>query len=571
MLLLSIGMASGTIIPGIPDKDLPFVSICTPTFNRRPFWPIAIKCFEEYTYPKDKIEWIIVDDGSDKIEDMVSHIPEVKYFRYEDQMVLGRKRNLMHSKSKGDIIVYQDDDDYYPPERITHAVETLLGSPEALAAGSSVLFLYFKHISQMYRFGPYGPNHATAGTFAFKRKLLETSKYDEHAALAEEKSFLKNYTVPFVQLDPLKTILVFSHEHNTFDKRELLASAPNPTCNPDMNITVKHILKNEEITKFFLNDIDDILAKYEPGEVKNKPEVLNQIKNLKATRQLQMEEQQKIREETMKNEDVKRVISDVETQMKENNLHLTKICELNKRLIAKTRAIVDRVKGIELDDETKHLIELAEKQSIPMNMQISKTSFTVVQDESRLNMTPQDLNTIMNFIASNYIEMEFTINNDKTVQQIRQQNIPLAFNPHPSQNEKWVAIQKQHAKSQPQLVDVPTINPEELLLENESYEVKTVVLQTKCTISTAKKALEAKNNDVIQAIMNIDDFISEETVENKIVATVGSGLDSESISQEISNEIQTIMKETGCNVDIAKKTYASCNEDLVDSILQIMG
>ena len=26
-------------------KELPFVSICTPTFNRRPFIPFAIKCF----------------------------------------------------------------------------------------------------------------------------------------------------------------------------------------------------------------------------------------------------------------------------------------------------------------------------------------------------------------------------------------------------------------------------------------------------------------------------------------------------------------------------------------------
>ena len=32
------------------------------------------------------------------------------------KMTLGKKRNLMHEKSKGDIIVYMDDDDYYPPD-----------------------------------------------------------------------------------------------------------------------------------------------------------------------------------------------------------------------------------------------------------------------------------------------------------------------------------------------------------------------------------------------------------------------------------------------------------------------
>ena len=59
-------------------KELPFVSICTPTFNRRPFIPFAIKCFMNQDYPKEKMEWIIIDDGTDKINDLVSNIPQVK-------------------------------------------------------------------------------------------------------------------------------------------------------------------------------------------------------------------------------------------------------------------------------------------------------------------------------------------------------------------------------------------------------------------------------------------------------------------------------------------------------------
>jgi glycosyltransferase involved in cell wall biosynthesis len=145
------------------SSQLPFVSICTPTFNRRPFWDMAIKCFNDYDYPKDRMEWIIIDDGTDKIEDLVSHIPQVKYFKYDSQMILGKKRNIMHDKTQGDIIIYQDDDDYYPPDRVSHAVHTLTENPKALCAGSSIVYVYFKHISQMYKFGPHGPNHATAG------------------------------------------------------------------------------------------------------------------------------------------------------------------------------------------------------------------------------------------------------------------------------------------------------------------------------------------------------------------------------------------------------------------------
>ena len=208
----------------------PLVSICTPTFNRRPFIPTMIKCIQNQTYPKEKMEWIIVDDGTDKIGDLLQNIPNiptVKYFPLNEKLTLGKKRNFTHSKCEGSFIVYIDDDDYYPPERISHAVETLQANRNALCAGSSEIYVYFKHIQAMYKAGPYGPNHATAGTFAFRKELLSKTQYNESASLAEEREFLKNYTIPFVQLDPMKTILVFSHNHNTFDKRKLLDTNTN--------------------------------------------------------------------------------------------------------------------------------------------------------------------------------------------------------------------------------------------------------------------------------------------------------------------------------------------------------
>jgi len=273
------------------DSSLPFVSICTPTFNRRPFYPMTIQCFENQTYPRDRMEWIIIDDGTDKIEDLVSHIPQVKYYKYDTKMNLGKKRNLMHEKSSGDIIIYMDDDDYYPPERVSHAVETLLKNPNALCAGSSEMFIYFKHIHAMYKFGPYGPNHSTAATFAFRRELLNQTRYDDYAALAEEKAFLKNYTIPFVQLDSMKTILVFSHVHNSFDKKTMLET-PNPYVTQS-NKTVDDFVKEPEIKEFFMNTIDSLLANYEPGKPENKPEVLRQIEELKQKRMEAIENHQK--------------------------------------------------------------------------------------------------------------------------------------------------------------------------------------------------------------------------------------------------------------------------------------
>jgi glycosyltransferase involved in cell wall biosynthesis len=267
------------------SSNLPNVSICTPTFNRRPFFKGLIQCIKDQDYPHNKLEWIIVDDGFDKVEDIIDEARKtlndikITYCYESEKMPLGKKRNYMHSKCSfqkdDDIIVYMDDDDYYPPDRVSHAVQRLNFKREALCAGSSEIFIWFNTLDKMYKFGPYGPNHATAGTFAFRRKLLKQSHYEDDAVLAEEKHFLKNYTVPFVQLDPFKTILVFSHEQNTFDKRRLI-SKDNAMCKESF-VKCKTLVTRKEQIDFYTQEIGEMLKDYDPGNVKHKPEVLKEI------------------------------------------------------------------------------------------------------------------------------------------------------------------------------------------------------------------------------------------------------------------------------------------------------
>ena len=263
------------------EEELPFVSVCTPTFNRRPFIESMFQCFRNQTYPLSRMEWIIVDDGTDKIQDLVeqSGISQIKYFPIENKMKLGEKRNFIHSKTTGSILVYMDDDDYYPPERVDHAVDMLRIHKTAMIAGASEIYIYFKHIQKMYQCGPYGKDHATAGTFAFRRQLLNETRYEDNASLAEERLFLKKFTIPMVQLDPLKTILVFSHVHNTFDKRNMLESM-HPQYFSESTKTVDDFIRQtseKNIRQFFMNDIDDKLKAYQPGEPGMKPDVLEQI------------------------------------------------------------------------------------------------------------------------------------------------------------------------------------------------------------------------------------------------------------------------------------------------------
>jgi glycosyltransferase involved in cell wall biosynthesis len=339
------------------QQTLPMVSICTPTFNRRPFIPMIIKCFEHQLYPKDRMEWIIIDDGTDKIGELVSHIPQVKYFKYEDKMTLGCKRNLLNEKATGDIIVYMDDDDYYPPERVQHAVETLQKNPKALCAGSSAMFIYFKHVNKMVQFGPYGPNHATAATFAFKRDLLKITRFDEKSSVAEEKKFLKDYTIPFVQLEPKKSILVFSHEQNSFDKRELLMQGPNPRMH-DSTLVPADFVKEADILKFFMDDINN-LASYEPGNPENKPDVIKQIAELKQNREVMIQEHMKKQAEHAEMMNKLQIASSLpaaQNKISEMSILIQQLTLENNQLTEKVTYLEDKMKQL-ISDRIKEKMQ----------------------------------------------------------------------------------------------------------------------------------------------------------------------------------------------------------------------
>ena len=146
----------------------------------------------------------------------------------------------------------------------------------------------------MYQCGPYTPNHATAATFAFRRELLKQTKYDDNACLAEEKDFLKGYTIPFVQLDSMKTILVFSHIHNSFDKKKLLEN-PNRFVKLS-NKTVDDFVKEPDIKTFFMETIDDLLKLYNPGMPQHKPDVMKQMDEMQKAREQRILEYQKQQE-----------------------------------------------------------------------------------------------------------------------------------------------------------------------------------------------------------------------------------------------------------------------------------
>jgi len=229
----------------------PFVSVLTPTYNRRKFIPSLIQCYKSQTYPKERMEWIILDDGEDCVSDLFVNlkIQNLRYIRMESKLLIGAKRNILNNESKGDILVAMDDDDYYHPERVHHVVMKFAQNPTIQLAGSSLLFIYYTDNKTIYQFGPYGPNHATNGTMACRKSYASTHTYDETVTHAEEKSFLESYRHPMIQLDPHKVMLVISHSENTFDKKKMREN-PSPYVKKT-EMKIRDFIKDRNLREFF--------------------------------------------------------------------------------------------------------------------------------------------------------------------------------------------------------------------------------------------------------------------------------------------------------------------------------
>ena len=264
----------------------PLVSICTPTFNRRPFIKCLIQCFLRQDYPKHLMEWLIVDDGADSIEDLIQQakVPQIQYYRTKPQN-LGAKRNFLNEISNGEIIINFDDDDYYPPERVSHAVQILNSRPDVLAAGSSAVYTYSNRLNKMFLVGPFGEFQATAGTFAYKRELLNQTRFNDSQAVTEERFFLKNNQLPIAQLNPLKTVCLMAHCQNTVDKSHLFKLQDSMPTH-ESTLSLYDFIQNDAHSRMYLEAMGSLSA-YPPGDIKFKPDSIKQIKAKQAARWVQ--------------------------------------------------------------------------------------------------------------------------------------------------------------------------------------------------------------------------------------------------------------------------------------------
>lgn len=254
------------------------VSIVTISqYSRKDFLLVLAECIKKQTYTNIK-EWVIVDTshvGYQKtvqtLEELVKELredvalPEIVYHQ-ATRSNIGGWRNESLMLPTGDIVVCMDDDDYYPPQRVSHAVDKLKDK-KTLIAGCDKLYFYDIHHRHMYQFNGFGINHSTNNCMAYWREYGKEHSYDETVEHAEENKFTNNFTVPMTQLDPDKTILQFSHDTNTYNKKKIIltniCAPPEQKYITKQMFTVEDFIKDKKITDAYQKIFDRLTAPQE--------------------------------------------------------------------------------------------------------------------------------------------------------------------------------------------------------------------------------------------------------------------------------------------------------------------
>jgi glycosyltransferase involved in cell wall biosynthesis len=196
----------------------PLVSCIMPTADRRLFVGQAIQYFLRQNYLNREL--IIVDDGVDRVEDLVPSDPRIRYIGLQKKQTIGAKRNRACQEAQGDIVVHWDDDDWMAPWRLTYQVESLR-EKGADICGLAEIRYYDACLGQAWMYVyPRGEKAWVGGnTLCYTKAFWSRNPFPE-ISLGEDSRFLwSNKPKRIVALGKTTFFVGLIHPGNTSPKR----------------------------------------------------------------------------------------------------------------------------------------------------------------------------------------------------------------------------------------------------------------------------------------------------------------------------------------------------------------
>jgi hypothetical protein len=230
--------------PILLPEDCPPISVVTLIYNRKKFFDLACHSMMIQDYPKEKIQWIIVDDSDDPAEQNSDHIARVaesaapltiKYVPLRKKMPVSEKRNIGTKYATATIVLMMDDDDHYPETSFRRRVAWLTlhpWLPRCVAGTTIACYDLVKAISAV-NVPPLDiplAERVSEATLTYYKTWWDEKHFPSDIQVGEGEGFLHGREGDVLELPPQQIIVAFSHGQNTSSRRVPEGEGVTPGC-----------------------------------------------------------------------------------------------------------------------------------------------------------------------------------------------------------------------------------------------------------------------------------------------------------------------------------------------------
>ncbi len=211
------------LLPEIEEEELrnqlPNVSVITITNNRGSFAGLMIYNWINIKYPRDKLEWVILDDSiEDPLQDYIPmDDPNIHYVKLDHWMQVAEKRNKAVSLAKYDYIVHMDDDDYYFPDSVLAKIRLMLHY-KVQGVHSMPIGVYDMMEKTSYIFNPKGmdTNNVAEATLAYHKDYWRKHPFasQDPKGMTEGRAFIGKRFNQWLKVHFLFNMISITHAKN---------------------------------------------------------------------------------------------------------------------------------------------------------------------------------------------------------------------------------------------------------------------------------------------------------------------------------------------------------------------
>lgn len=216
------------------NEDLPSLSIITPVRNLKDIFRICVLNYTSTDYPKEKLEWIIVDD-SDKNEDIEHLLPKkeqlknfnITYIRLDEKTELGKKINMGVETGNNECVLIMNQDDFFYEKGFSNSVKELMKSQKNCVGmtkyGCFEINKYISIINVKIPLLEYC-SKIYSGSLCFFKKFWEEQNFGENSNFIG--SFFEERLDKFREILSNDILVGLIHTRND-DVREVRSKEPN--------------------------------------------------------------------------------------------------------------------------------------------------------------------------------------------------------------------------------------------------------------------------------------------------------------------------------------------------------